>query len=225
MSYIWLCVAGLLVEAAFIALERRRAYSMAVIIKGLASAIFVMLGVLGMRMASDKGFALWIVLGLIMGMGGDICLNLRYVFKKQGKMIFMVGIALFMLGQILYLAALMPIAPHTLVYSLPAGLVAAALLLIWLLRQIEVGGALKIFGSVYIAVVALMAAVATGLFINAPGEKGLLLFMIGALLFAASDVVLVLNQFGKRKGKTLRTVNLSLYYVGQLLIALSLQLF
>lgn len=185
---------------------------------------FVALGVLGMQLSADKSFAQWIVAGLVMGLVGDLCLNLRYVFEKRAKPIFLAGIAAFLIGHILYLVALIPLAPSTPVYSVPAGIVAAAVLLI-LLKQIEVGGAIKAFGIIYIGVIVVMTAVATGLFISSPQSKGLLLFMIGAYLFTASDVVLVLNQFGKNKGKALRAVQLSLYYVGQLLIALSLQLF
>ncbi|MBQ4011772.1 MAG: hypothetical protein II602_04430, partial [Erysipelotrichales bacterium] len=50
------------------------------------------------------------------------------------------------------------------------------------------------------------------------------LFALGAVLFLISDIVLILNTFGKESKFSLRIVNLSLYYIGQLLIALSLQL-
>lgn len=223
MSYLWLCALGMLVQAAFIIVERKEKYVPAVILKGCASVLFVLLGFLGMQMAQDRGFASWIVAGLIFGLVGDVCLNLRFVLPKSGQKVFLLGVAAFLIGHILYLVALIPVAPGTLVYSIPAGLVAAALLLYWLLKQIEVKGAFKIFGVVYIGVVVLMTAVATGLHIHAPGEKRFLLFMIGAILFTASDVVLVFNLFGKTKCKALRAVNLSLYYLGQLLIALSLQ--
>ncbi|WP_293892052.1 lysoplasmalogenase family protein, partial [Sphaerochaeta sp. UBA5856] len=45
------------------------------------------------------------------------------------------------------------------------------------------------------------------------------LFFIGALSFLISD----LNTSGPRHQQKLRIVNLSLYYIGQLLIALNLQ--
>ena len=49
------------------------------------------------------------------------------------------------------------------------------------------------------------------------------IFFAGTLLFFVSDVVLILNTFGQESRFSLRVTNLSLYYVGQLLIALSLQ--
>ena len=39
-----------------------------------------------------------------------------------------------------------------------------------------------------------------------------------------SDIVLILNTFGSEFRKSLRNTNISLYYIGQLLIAFSLQL-
>ena len=48
--------------------------------------------------------------------------------------------------------------------------------------------------------------------------------MRGTLLFLVSDVILIINNFGPKASFPLRVSNLMLYYVGQLLIALSLQL-
>ena len=42
-------------------------------------------------------------------------------------------------------------------------------------------------------------------------------FFIGALSFLVSDIVLILNTFGKTSKQSLRILNLSLYYLGQLL--------
>ena len=69
----------------------------------------------------------------------------------------------------------------------------------------------------------IMNAVAIGnvLTLGTPFTK---LFALGAVLFLISDIVLILNTFGKESKFSLRIVNLSLYYIGQLLIALSLQL-
>jgi len=48
------------------------------------------------------------------------------------------------------------------------------------------------------------------------------IFALGAALFLISDIVLILNTFGPESKFSLRITNLSLYYLGQLLIALSL---
>ena len=48
------------------------------------------------------------------------------------------------------------------------------------------------------------------------------MFAGGALLFLLSDIVLILNTFGKETKQGLRVTNIGLYYAGQILIALSL---
>ena len=49
-----------------------------------------------------------------------------------------------------------------------------------------------------------------------------LIYAIGAVLFTASDIVLIFNTFSGVTKFSLRITNLSLYYLGQMLIALSL---
>jgi 7-cyano-7-deazaguanine synthase in queuosine biosynthesis len=45
-----------------------------------------------------------------------------------------------------------------------------------------------------------------------------LLYVIGAVLFTASDVIMIFNTFGGTPKFSMRAANLSLYYLGQLLI-------
>jgi len=45
---------------------------------------------------------------------------------------------------------------------------------------------------------------------------------LGAVLFTLSDIVLIFNTFGSEQKFSMRITNLSLYYLGQLLIASSL---
>ncbi|MBQ9822994.1 MAG: hypothetical protein IJM63_00735 [Solobacterium sp.] len=47
-------------------------------------------------------------------------------------------------------------------------------------------------------------------------------FFAGALLFLVSDIILIINTFGSVSRFTLRVTNLILYYIGQIMIALSL---
>ena len=77
------------------------------------------------------------------------------------------------------------------------------------------------FGVVYIGAIMLLNCVAAGNLIAAPSAfTGL--FAAGALLFLVSDIVLILNTFGSEFRQSLRNSNISLYYAGQLLIAMSL---
>ena len=109
-----------------------------------------------------------------------------------------------------------------LLWAVPAAAALSALLLWWILRRIEAQGALRAFGVVYLTVVFFMACCAAGLLPLEPTNPGVLLFAAGAALFAASDVLLVLNQFGKKRYPAFRAMNLSLYYLGQIAIALTI---
>ena len=223
MRYLLLGIIGFAIQIAFILVENKKKYVPAVILKGSAALVFIVIGILSMQLASNHSFARLVVIGLLLGGIGDVLLNLRFVFEKSGQKIFLMGIAAFLSGHIMYLAALILLSSNLLV-SLICGVVAAALLLRWIFSKIgEVQKAFKIFGYVYIGAIVLMTAVAIGNLISNPGSTSALLYVIGAVFFTASDVIMIFNTFGGTQKFSMRAANLSLYYLGQLLIAISLQ--
>ena len=197
--------------------ESRKKYVEAVILKGLASLCFVIVGILSCGGADT---AKKIVAGLVIGCVADVLLNLRLVFKEKGQLIFLIGIVVFLAGHIVYLAAVLPLSEKPFL-CLGAGAVLTALLMVWILKRISAKPAFKIFGIVYIGAVMLLNCVAVG---NLIADLSLFtgLFAAGAVLFLVSDVVLILNTFGEKFRQSLRNTNIALYYAGQLLIALSL---
>lgn len=203
----------------FLMQEKKGRYVPAVILKGLASLCFVAIGVL-----SSPGTltAKRIVIGLILGCIADVLLNLRMVFKKVGQPIFLVGILVFLAGHVLYLAAVLPLAKNPLICFISAA-VLTALLMIWIFKRITAKMAFKIFGVVYIGAIVLLNCVAVSNLITRPCAFTAV-FATGAVLFLVSDVVLILNTFGKEFKQSLRNTNIALYYAGQLLIAFSLTL-
>jgi len=222
MRYGLLCVACLALAALFIHREHGKHYVSAAVLKGLASLCFVLFGVLGSRLSGDAALARLVVVGLLLGCAADVLLNLRFVFEKHGQPIFLLGILVFLSGHVVYLAAIAPGARY-LVPSLLAGAVLTALLMKWIFTQITAKKAFKIFGVFYLGAIMLLNCVAVGNLLAAPSAfTGI--FAAGAVLFLVSDIVLILNTFGSESRFSLRIVNLSLYYIGQLLIAWSLQL-
>ena len=207
----------LCLAAVFLWQESKKNYVPAVILKGLASACFVLMGLL---LAGDARMARLILVGLLLGCIADVLLNLRFVFEKKGQLIFLVGIAVFLTGHILYLIAILQGAKHWWI-PLIVGAVLTSLLMMWIFKRITAKKAFKIFGVVYIGAIMLLNCVAVGNLIAAPSAFTAL-FAAGSLLFLISDIVLILNTFGKETRQSLRVTNISLYYVGQLLIALSL---
>ena len=190
----------LCLAAVFLWQESKKNYVPAVILKGLASACFVLLGFLLKN--------------------GSRTANLRFVFEKKGQLIFLVGILVFLTGHVLYLAAILSGATHWLLCVI-VGVVLTALLMWWIFQRITAKKAFKIFGVVYLGAIMLLNSVAVGNLIAAPSAFTAL-FAAGSVLFLVSDIVLILNTFGKETRQSLRVTNISLYYLGQLFLALSL---
>lgn len=207
----------LCLAAVFLWQESKKNYVPAVILKGLASFCFVLLGFL---LKNGSRTANLIAAGLLLGCVADMLLNLRYVFEKKGQLVFLVGILVFLSGHVLYLAAILSGAQHWLPCVL-VGVALTALLMWWIFRRITAKKAFKIFGVVYLGAIMLLNCVAVGNLIAAPSPFTAL-FAAGSALFLVSDIVLILNTFGKETRQSLRVTNISLYYLGQLLIALSL---
>lgn len=217
---ILLCIIGMAIQACFIAVEHKEKYVGAVCLKGSASVVFVIIGSIAFAAAVNTQFAKLVFIGLILGAVGDVLLNLRFVFEKIGQKIFLLGIAAFLAGHILYLAALIP-QSESLWLCVIIGAIVAAAILAYIFKTMEVKTAFKVFGIFYIGAVVIMTAIAIGNLIANPATATWL-YAIGAVLFTVSDVVLIFNTFGSTQKFSLRITNLSLYYIGQLLIACSL---
>jgi len=221
IGVILIALVGMLLQAVFIAVEHKERYVPAVVLKGAAAFVFCVIGIGAMVSTSvNQSFARLVVIGLCCGMVGDILLNLRFVFPKNGQKIFLAGVAAFLTGHILYLCAIVPLSQN-LAVCLTAGILVAAALLTWIFKTLTVKLAFKIFGVLYIGAIVLMTAVAIGNVLAAPGTAAWM-HAAGAVLFTLSDIVLIFNTFGKEQKFSLRITNLSLYYLGQLLIACSL---
>ncbi len=216
------CIIGIILQGVFIAVEHKKKYVAAVILKGCASIAFCIFGFIGFynhyNHSCINSLPKFVFLGLLFGALGDILLNLRFVFEKAGQKIFLAGIAAFLTGHILYLVALIPLS-QSLIISIACGIIIAAIILTIIFKSFEVKLAFKIFGIVYIGAVVLMTCIAIGNCITSGFELYTILYAIGAVLFTISDVVLIFNTFGPTTKFSLRITNLSLYYFGQLFIA------
>ena len=214
-------LAGFVLQALFIKSEYEEKYLLADILKGAASLMFVLIGYNAFQIVNNP-FNRQFFYGLLFGMIGDILLNLRYVFPKDGQKIFLAGILAFLIGHVLYLVALIPQARHVWIwYCIIIGALAAGGLLAYTFKTMEVKKAFKIFGVFYLGAVFIMTAIALGIAVFTPTRRTVI-YAIGALLFTASDVVLIFNTFSGVTKFSLRITNLTLYYIGQILIACSL---
>lgn len=218
---ILLAVLGVILQGTFIYIEHQKKYVAADILKGSAAACFVIIGIIGYATKTTDSFGLKLMIGLIFGMVGDILLNLRFVVgEAKGQKVFLLGIVAFLVGHILYLAALIPLSGHVLICFL-IGAVLAAALLIYIFKTMNVKLAFKIFGVFYLGAVIIMTVMAIDIALVVKDARSIE-YAIGAVLFMVSDIVLIFNTFGGTTKFSMRILNLSLYYIGQLMIAFCL---
>ena len=219
----------------FLYVEYKKKFVLSLLFKGGASLCFIWLGLLSLIhplqatgilqnnfIPSDSSFRNLIIAGLIADAIGDVVINLRYVHKKSRILTFLLGTLAFYTGHILYLVALIPFSQNLSV-CIAFGTVAAVIILwtiFYSLRYIQ--PLFKLFGVIYITTITYMVSVSLGNLLLNPTLIHTKLFAIGAVLFLISDILLIMNTFGKKKNYIIRVSNLILYYTGQLLIALSL---
>lgn len=225
-------IIGILFQTAFIMSEYKKKMVAATVLKGLGSLMFVTVGLAGLftvrqlnmgginEYAAEVSFAKLIVIGLALGLVGDVMLNLRHLVGKNGQKVFLVGIFFFLIGHILYLVALIPSSPNVWLCVL-IGAILAGGLLTYIFKTMDVKPAFKAFGILYLGAVIIMTVVAISIAISL-GTASAWIYAVGAILFTASDIILIFNTFGNTSKFVFRALNLSLYYAGQLLIAWSL---
>lgn len=221
MKYFYMWIICLTAAGVLVYTETWRQKSISIALKGLASLGFVIFGFLSARLSKDGQFAHNVLSGLCMGLIGDVLLSLRCVCAKKGNLVFLAGILAFLAGHIFYIIALSPRC-GCLFECLAAGAVLALILVVWIYRRITANLVFRIVGVFYIGALVIMTSIAAGILLTDPSAFSAL-FTGGAVLFLASDIILILNTFGTQKREWMRIANLALYYTGQLMIASSLQ--
>lgn len=168
--------------------------------------------------AHHTTFSIFVLLGLLFSLGGDVAL----MFQERKKA-FLIGLVLFLCGHVAY----------TVVFSLYGVWTGWDVLTVVLLAAFGAAffrlikpnlGKLKLPVIFYMAIISAMVNRAAAAFVS-PDFTREQAWMIagGALLFYLSDVMLATNRFWKPW--PYHRFSLALYYGGQLLIALSASYF
>ncbi len=174
------------------------------IFKPLASFAFVLYGA---ARYDGTGYAALIRAGLILGFLGDV-----FLIPKSRKT-FLVGIGLFLLGHVAYIAAFASrttFGPAFAPVVAGVGLV-SGLILRWLWPKL---GGMRVPVLAYILVISAMAVCAWASFLRG----GSPVVAVGATLFYFSDISVAKNRFVRRTFLT-KAWGVPFYYAGQFLIA------
>jgi len=225
-----LTAVGFITEGFFIASSCFENAVRTAILKTIASIIFVLIGLAGYRRLKksldknpgaksvfSKATGRQICTGLFLWMLGDIFLTLRFVFTSVSQPIFFIGILCFLSGHIFYLIATVPRCTHIVISAVSALLIAVSIVLIYV-RILEVTLLFKIAGIIYVGVIAFLTTSAFSNLLSNPCPP-VILFAAGAFFFSTSDILLMLVAFGSVKNLVFAGITLALYYLGQMLIA------
>ncbi len=208
-------VAGAVLLVGLLIAEKKESLKGKLMTKPLASLGFIMLAMVQSHPVPTYYY--WILAGLVFCLGGDVFLALPQ------KPMFLVGLISFLLGHVLYVfgfLALVSISAWIQVETLIIICISTAVF-IWLKPHL---GSMLVPVVVYVTVISLMLIGALAVFNSstiAPGGRNLV--MVGAVLFYLSDLSVARNRFVKKEYVN-RLVGLPLYYTGQYLLALSVNL-
>lgn len=218
---ILLLLIGFAADIFFIVIEGKGNMRAAVFLKGGASLFFVALAVFGIACLGGNSFRWLIAVGALLGVGGDVFLNLRYLLppaRQNG--VFAVGIGSFLLGHIAYVIALGQTDGRAVLIALPIALCAYLPVYFAARKLLDVPQGIYPFGLFYIFCVMFMFTLSAVVLCRVPSFPHAV-FAVGAFLFMTSDLILCYQLFGRKKFAVLRPLLLVLYYLGQMLICLT----
>lgn len=183
-----------------------------VYIKGSVSALFVLTALIQPHPLPAYYHA--ILLGLIFGLVGDVCLAL------PGNRAFRVGLFAFLAGHLFYVWAFVRLTQlGDWVSPVQLILLAVSGGAFWWLRSHV--GKMMVPVVVYLIVITLMLAGAWAVFrVPELGSTGRWFILIGAFFFYLSDLFVARQRFVTEQYLN-RLIGLPLYYTGQFLIAFS----
>jgi uncharacterized membrane protein YhhN len=166
----------------------------------------------------SQAYTLFIVLGLVLSLGGDVSL----MFQEHRKP-FMVGLVFFLLAHVVYGIVFLKFAGITsMFYVFGAIFLALGIAIyIFLYKGLDT---MKGPVAAYILIITFMVTAAgSTLSSSSFSHKAALLAVIGSILFWFSDVILATNRF--RIPMKYNRLSLLAYFSGQFLIALSTHFF
>ena len=225
MIYLYLGFACLM-AVLYIVVELKKNALTALVAKALASLSFIILGVFAFteNLGEVHPVVPWVLIGLTCGLIGDLVLALRPLRpKEEDKKIIVFGILFFSLGHLSYLLGLseIPGLNLSLIAFVIGLLVALVVVYMSYLLKFKMGKA-RIPSYVYAFLIFSMVAQSVMYYMQVPDATLFLLFMIGAILFGVSDLILAPIYYQNPQKPIMIILNLVTYYGAQILIAFSL---
>lgn len=229
----WICIAFLALGAValtFYLLEKCRRYSLrGVIIKGVVSLLFVSVAAVCAYFRPGHILVPMVIVGLSLGLSGDLWLDLKYVYPKFGSIYTYAGFAVFGFGHIYYVLGMFfeygrGIHPlYIIIPLLLASLISVGNLFLAKPMKLDYGKMKWVVAAYGFALFCLPLSSLSLCIYTSFQVPTLIMLFIGGILFAVSDLVLSGTYFGKGHEKPIDFIlNYLTYYPAQFLIAFSL---
>ena len=214
-----------LLATTFIIVRVQKGGMTALYLKALASVGFVGLGlVMFFGYAPADWKSIFVILGLVMGLAGDVLLDFKVVKKEKSDTYLNWGMLAFGVGHIFYFVYLVLQLPEFNVWGLIIAIGVAALITFAIIKFIAPlmkldFGKFKWQSAAYSFVLSFVMLYAITCAVLTPSFW---LIALGLSLIFVSDLILSTMYFGgKENDKLLCILNHAVYYLGQIAIALS----
>lgn len=230
----FLIILFVLLWSSFIYVVMRDKRLLGFYLKGLTSFGFVLVFAFGLYLLTiryDSGmtfeskellFGLLVFVGLVAGVIGDLFLELMHVDKTKDKNIIIgFGTTIFLIGHLFYISGMIVFAGFNYI-SLLIGLGMTGVVYIGSKMMKLKMGKLTVISYIYSFVIFTMIGLSIMTAITSGFTLPMTIFMIGAILFGISDLLLAPLYYGGVEKKSMVFMNLATYYLGQLLIAMSI---
>ncbi len=218
---------SLLFSVLFCIFRTSKANVYSLCLKTIASVCFVLCGVFAISYAGQNSVNLMIIAGLMLGLIGDILLDLKIMYPEQSNQYFLAGTTAFAVGHFFYfLSALsynMATISANLLWNILASVGIAVILtiaIILLSRKMGLNfGKMLYVVIAYSLILVFMTAFSISIAIFNPIYW---IFASGMVLFLASDLILSMQYFGNATSKLYVYANHILYYLAQICLAISI---
>lgn len=223
MKYIYINLIYLLMalcivfDIGYIVCKSKKKNIIGLFCKTLAALSFILIGYLGYSY-SESTFSKYILMGLLFDGLGDLFLAFRNLFAK--KVMFVLGAISFLGGHILFVRALFLFTNSYYIECIMFSVIIGSFLFYLFDRACHFNKGLTVLGISYLVIISMMVCLSVGVYFTNKTIKNLV-FMIGATLFIASDIILIVYNFSKKE-KWMHPIYSLLYFSAQILISYSL---
>ena len=196
--------------------------------KTIDSLLFLSLGIYLYFYKGQPNIGIFIILGLTFGLLGDVALAFKRIVKAKDKFFTLLGMTFFIIGHIFYTTGLFVnyYVPgnviHIIIPLVVAIIIALSIVAIELKLKFKLGG-FKYFGIIYFTALFSVSMSCLSLnILHSFQNTFLILMLVGALVFASSDVLLTRTYFKENCPKGFLISTSITYYLAQFLIAFTL---